>query len=302
MINHLFSSPALLSAFTQDELTIMHTKLAALLESAAASYAERHPQLSEDIHSELLRSLLYSLSLDPSAPQTFRPLLVELPEIRLENAQFELRRKVDCAVRLAAGTIRLLPLKSRSIEKTLHSILDALKEYDPIFFAHNLSADYAYPLMTAPDASKAGVDYALEYLIRFNAETSVMRAFAPYRAASLLNGWRSDWRTADVNLLQPLMDNALALTLLSRDPKRLHISADDREALLALLALKNTEQLEKSLLCVFPDTAKALGLNDPDDYALLMNEAKALAPRIHDACRSGDLSQVFPSFALPART
>ena len=51
-----------------------------------------------------------------------------------------------------------------------------------------------------------------------------------------------------------------------------------------------------------PDTAKALGLNDLDDVALLMNEAKALAPRLYDACRSGDLSQVFPSFALPART
>ncbi len=301
MIDHLLASASLCSVFTDEERAVMRGKLCALLESAAASYAGRHPQTCAAVREELLRSLLYALSLDPRNPYSFRPLLIELPEVRLENAQLNLRRKADCAARLAAGSLHLFPLPSQSARKTLKSISDTLTRYDPVFFSHQLDADYAYPLTTAPDTAKAGVDYALDYLIHLNAETSILRAFAPHRAIALLDGWRRDWRQADVNILSPLVHNAMALTLLSRDPKRLHIGADDREALLALLALKNKEQLKKTLLCVFPDIAKALGLDDPDEYALLMNEAKALAPRIYDACRSGDLSLVFPSFALPCQ-
>lgn len=300
MIGNLLASPLLASAFTDEEISVIRVKLTVLAQSSFASYAANHPQPSAEDKSELFKALLYSLSLDPSAPQTFRPLLVELPEVRLENAQYELRRKAECAARLCSGMLRLFPLPSQSANRTLKSIQSALKNYDPVFFAHRLNADYAYPL-TSSMPEKQGIDLALEYLIRFGAELSVIRAFAPHRAAALLDGWRPDWRTADVNLLSPLVGNALALTLLSRDPRRLHISGADREALHALLALKNKEQLERSLLFVFPDTAKALSLDDPDEVVLIMNAAKSLATLVFHACQCGSLDAVFPSFSLPQR-
>ena len=90
-----------------------------------------------------------------------------------------------------------------------------------------------------------GVDYALRYLQRLELEDELLTCFPIHRVLALLDGVSARWRALVCNLLTPVLENAMALMLLGRPPRRLHVSGDDRAALLVMLCGRTEGELAR---------------------------------------------------------
>lgn len=103
------------------------------------------------------------------------------------------------------------------------------------------------------------------------------------------------------NLLTPVLENAMALMLLGRPPRRLHVSGDDRAALLIMLCGRTEGELARLFDRTAVHLAQTLLPNRADARILCQTLGKQLAPRVFEAARRGDLSHVFFSFGVPKR-
>lgn len=105
------------------------------------------------------------------------------------------------------------------------------------------------------------------------------------------------------NLLTPVLENAMALMLLGRPPRRLHVhvSGDGRAALLVMLCGRTEGELARLFDRAAVHLAQTLLPNRADARILCQTLGKQLAPRVFEAARCGDLSHVFFSFGVPKR-
>ena len=103
------------------------------------------------------------------------------------------------------------------------------------------------------------------------------------------------------NLLTPVLENAMALMLLGRPPRRLHVSGDDRAALLVMLCGRTEGELARLFDCAAVHLAQTLLPNRADARILCQTLGKQLAPRVFKAARRGDLSHVFFSFGFKSK-
>ncbi len=103
------------------------------------------------------------------------------------------------------------------------------------------------------------------------------------------------------NPLTPVLENAMALMLLGRPPRRLHVSGDDRAALLVMLCGRAEGELTRLFDRAAVHLAQTLLPNRADARILCQTLGKQLAPRVFEAARRGDLSHVFFSFGVPKR-
>lgn len=103
------------------------------------------------------------------------------------------------------------------------------------------------------------------------------------------------------NLLTPVLENAMALMLLGRSPRRLHVSGDDRAALLVMLCGRTEGELARLFDRAAVHLAQTLLPNRADARILCQTLGKQLAQRVFEAARRGDLSHVFFSFGVPKR-
>lgn len=103
------------------------------------------------------------------------------------------------------------------------------------------------------------------------------------------------------NLLTPVLENAMALMLLGRPPRRLHVSGDDRAALLVMLCGRTEGELARLFDRAAVHLAQTLLPNRADARILCQTLGKQLAPRVFEAARRGDLSHIFFSFGVPKR-
>ena len=173
--------------------------------------------------------------------------------------------------------------------------------YDAVFFPHHVPGDIDYQLCLPVPESLMGVDYALCYLQRLSLESELLVCFPVHRVLALLDGVSARWRALVCNLLTPVLENAMALALLNKPPRRLHVSGDDRAALLTLFHGKTQGELERLFDRAAVYLAQTLIPNRTDARLLCQTLAKQLAPRVFEAARREDLSHVFFSFGLPRR-
>lgn len=117
---------------------------------------------------------------------------------------------------------------------------------------------------------------------------------------ALLDGTSSHWRELVCNLCEPVAVNALGLSLLAEKPRRVHISAANRDELLNRLRPCSPPQLSSRLNAARMFLCEALALTDQEDI-LLAILCENLAPRLSCAVARGELSHVFFSFGLPGR-
>lgn len=93
----------------------------------------------------------------------------------------------------------------------------------------------------------------------------------------------------------------MALALLNKPPRRLHVSGDDRAALLTLFHGKTQGELERLFDRAAVHLAQTLLPNRADARILCQTLGKQLAPRVFEAARRGDLSHVFFSFGFKSK-
>lgn len=281
----------------------LRKNLMALLAAQAGRYTQgASGSLPKETMDELLVSALYTLSVDPTRPESFAPLVGQDIFACFFQAQTRLLQKRDAALALASSLcLRMDDLGCVALRTTLSSLLNGLKRYDAVFFAHHVPGDIDYQLCMPVSESLMGVDYALRYLQRLELEDELLTCFPIHRVLALLDGVSARWRALVCNLLTPVLENAMALMLLGRPPRRLHVSGDDRAALLVMLCGRTEGELARLFDCAAVHLAQTLLPNRADARILCQTLGKQLAPRVFEAARRGDLSHVFFSFGVPKR-
>ena len=281
----------------------LRKNLMALLAAQAGRYTQgASGSLPKETMDELLVSALYTLSVDPTRPESYAPLVGQNIFACFFQAQTRLLQKRDAALALASSLcLRMDDLGCVALRTTLSSLLNGLKRYDAVFFAHHVPGDIDYQLCMPVSESLMGVDYALRYLQRLELEDELLTCFPIHRVLALLDGVSARWRALVCNLLTPGLENAMALMLLGRPPRRLHVSGDDRAALLVMLCGRTEGELARLFDCAAVHLAQTLLPNRADARILCQTLGKQLAPRVFEAARRGDLSHVFFSFGVPKR-
>lgn len=275
----------------------------ALLAAQAGRYTQgASGSLPKETMDELLVSALYTLSVDPTRPESYAPLVGQDIFACFFQAQNRLLQKRDAALALASSLcLRMDDLGCVALRTTLSSLLNGLKRYDVVFFAHHVPGDIDYQLCMPVSESLMGVDYALRYLQRLELEDELLTCFPIHRVLALLDGVSARWRALVCNLLTPVLENAMALMLLGRPPRRLHVSGDDRAALLVMLCGRTEGELARLFDRAAVHLAQTLLPNRADARILCQTLGKQLAPHVFEAARRGDLSHVFFSFGVPKR-
>ncbi len=281
----------------------LRKNLMALLAAQAGRYTQgASGSLPKETMDELLVSALYTLSVDPTRPESYAPLVGQDIFACFFQAQNRLLQKRDAALALASSLcLRMDGLGCVALRTTLSSLLNGLKRYDAVFFAHHVPGDIDYQLCMPVSESLMGVDYALRYLQRLELEDELLTCFPIHRVLALLDGVSARWRALVCNLLTPVLENAMALMLLGRPPRRLHVSGDDRAALLVMLCGRTEGELARLFDRAAVHLAQTLLPNRADARILCQTLGKQLAPRVFEAARRGDLSHVFFSFGVPKR-
>lgn len=281
----------------------LRKNLMALLAAQAGRYTQgASGSLPKETMDELLVSALYTLSVDPTRPESYAPLVGQNIFACFFQAQTRLLQKRDAALALASSLcLRMDDLGCVALRTTLSSLLNGLKRYDAVFFAHHVPGDIDYQLCMPVSESLMGVDYALRYLQKLELEDELLTCFPIHRVLALLDGVSARWRALVCNLLTPVLENAMALMLLGRPPRRLHVSGDDRAALLVMLCGRTEGELAHLFDRAAVHLAQTLLPNRADARILCQTLGKQLAPRVFEAARRGDLSHVFFSFGVPKR-
>lgn len=281
----------------------LRKNLMALLAAQAGRYTQgASGSLPKETMDELLVSALYTLSVDPTRPESYAPLVGQDIFTCFFQAQTRLLQKRDAALALASSLcLRMDDLGCVALRTTLSSLLNGLKRYDAVFFAHHVPGDIDYQLCMPVSESLMGVDYALRYLQRLELEDELLTCFPIHRVLALLDGVSARWRALVCNLLTPVLENAMALMLLGRPPRRLHVSSNDRAALLVMLCGRTEGELTRQFDRAAVHLAQTLLPNRADARILCQTLGKQLAPRVFEAARRGDLSHVFFSFGVPKR-
>ena len=292
-----------ISTLSDGQSDALRKNLMALLAAQAGRYTQgASGSLPKETMDELLVSALYTLSVDPTRPESFAPLVGQDIFACFLQAQTRLLQKRDAALALASSLcLRMDDLGCVALRTTLSSLLNGLKRYDAVFFAHHVPGDIDYQLCMPVSESLMGVDYALRYLQRLELEDELLTCFPVHRVLALLDGVSARWRALVCNLLTPVLENAMALMLLGRPPRRLHVSGDDRAALLVMLCGRTEGELARLFDRVAVHLAQTLLPNRADARILCQTLGKQLAPRVFEAARRGDLSHVFFSFGVPKR-
>ncbi|MGN0990687.1 MAG: DUF6179 domain-containing protein [Candidatus Ventricola sp.] len=292
--------PDLTRVLSEAENTDLRAELLSLLRMQAAAYTQGDSQsLPAEVMLELLASLLYTLGVDPAEPLT--PLFGKDLRPLYESGYQTLLNKTKQARALVLALCREAPpLGCVSLSDTVRSILSSLNRYDARFFAHQVPGDIDYQLIEPMPESVQGIDYILLYLLRLRAEMRFLARFPQHRLLALLDGASPAWREEIVSLCLPVSANALGLTLLGEDPRRLHIRESERQALWAMLSPLHPLDIENRLMRACTSLLDTLNLREGQDADMLNALCRDLAPRIKTAADAGDLSHVFGAFGMPA--
>ena len=261
-------------AFSPEEAAALRQKLWPLLARQAGLYTGcGSSSLPEDTARELLCSLCYTLKVwFQAGGAASQPLA---------DADLEAGSAPD--------------LKNRSLADTLDSIGAFFQRYDLRFFAHCIPCDIDYPLCRAVPEALPGVDYILAYLDRLGMEHALLRPFAPSRVRRLLAAGCPDPVGLLVNLCEPVLANAVGLTLLGEDPRELESTPQRRTRLCEYFEPLPPHRARAALRDGAARLCPGLGLPTPAaDY--FMDTAQALHPRI-EAALPNRLNGVFLSLA-----
>ena len=293
--------PDLTRLLTRAENDDLRAELLALLRMQAIAYTQGDSDsLPAEVMLELLSSLLYTLGVDPAQPQTLAALYGRNLRPLYEAGCHALLRKTDQARALIQALCRETPpLGCMSLNDTVRSILASLDHYDARFFAHRVPGEIDYQLIAPVPESVQGIDYILLYLLRLRAELRFLGRFPRHRLLALLDGTNPGWRDEIVSLCLSVGANALGLTLLGEEPRRLHVRKSERQALMQLFSPLHPLDIENRLMRACTSLLDTLDLHEAQDADMLRALCRDLAPRIRSAADAGDLSHVFGGFGRP---
>lgn len=201
--------------------------LLALLARQMALYAGGDTSLREETAAEIAKSVALALRLARAAGGAAGEDLQAL----LDRGRALLRREMQRGEALLRAAGQTAPSYANiSMRDTLEELGVFFKRYDLRFFAHDAPCLVDYQLCCGTGETE-GILYVNDYLSRLLLENEFCARFDPRRAAECLARLRPTWHQEVSNLCEPLIFQALGLTLLEGDIHALCLGEADLEAL-----------------------------------------------------------------------
>jgi hypothetical protein len=255
--------------------------------------------LREETAQELLESIRFTLRLALETQPDRRRLLLTADgaEELLADGQRIIRSRTELCRRLWQAVCVSAPkLQSASLRDTLTDIGAFFRRYDWRFLAHRVPCTIDYPLCLAVSEEKEGVDYLLAYLQSLLAENRLLAQFPAAEEAALLTAASPIWKSAPLNLCQPVLTAALGRELTRGGAGGLSASEEDRRRLSDLLGAdagqaRETWSLASRRLCAYLSAKE-------EAYAAeyLTRAAADLLPGVRQAVLAGGVIHAFPTF------
>lgn len=244
---------------------------------------------------ELLASICFTLGL--SLQETGAPpqqlASAPLDPLFLHGLEV-LETEIEKGKRLWNDACQSLPkIRSISLWDTMQGIGMFFKRYDFRFLAHEIPCDIDYQLCQPVPESYLGIIYINEYLHRILLENKILVCYHHAQTTRLLEQSFPGYQELLLNLCQPVLENAVGLALLGRDPLSLILHKKDIAELESLLMPLSPKHLEDALSNAGTCCFGAWEIKDARSKTDLLKSACDLAPRIKAALPHGNLDGIF---------
>jgi hypothetical protein len=205
--------------------------------------------------------------------------------------------KIEKGKRLwQTACIGALNIGNISYRDTLRSIGGFFNRYDRFFFAHQIPCDIDYQLCHPVPDEYQGIEYINEYLERIVIENSILQRFDTLRIIRLLEGYCPDYQGLLINLCEPVIANAVGLTLIGGEPLLLEITDDDRALIAAFFEPLSKTKARIALMEAARRFCCMQGIDDLKVQKYMMRAAIDLYPRISAAMPTKNLDGIFTRF------
>nr|MDD6336499.1 DUF6179 domain-containing protein [bacterium] len=295
----LIPRPSLLpdaDTLSPEELAALEGRLWQLLAKASRLYTQGD---SSSIRLEMAQELFTSICFVLSAylrknGLCLRDWLHMQEDAALEEGTRLVEQKVKNSKRLYQAVCLGLPgLASSYLADTMREIGLFFTQYNPSLFAHQIPCMITYPLEQAVPENTLGIDYIAEYLRRIMIENHVICRFPLDAATRLLDIAAPGYGDLPLNLYQPILANAIALTLLERPPFPLMLTWQEGDALMASLRAVSPAGLPALLEQSAARLCHTLAIQQPGATVYLRQSAANLAAPIGLAMQLSHLNGVF---------
>lgn len=256
--------------------------------------------LPKETVKELFSSICFLTDLGAAPKGKEQPLKLknmnaeELFERGKKRAEWEVRR----GKRLWKTACMSAPkISNRSLFDTLQGIGAFWKQYDVRFFAHQIPCYIDYQLMNPVPESLSGICYLNEYLHYLLIENRFLLHFDVERIEKLLQVVEPDYQELLINLTEPVMIQALGLSILKKEPYALDLSPQEQKQLQLYLQALSEKEMRQVLSDAVLWLCRLLKIEGHDDYAYFLKTAEDAFPRLNAACSAKELQNLFPHIA-----
>lgn len=252
----------------------------------------------EEVVEELLRSICFLLKIELGDLKTSVVLLEngDLEKI-LKFAWVNIEKDIAKGKKLLEAVIdSSIGVDNISYIDTIAEIGKGLKYYNYRFFAYQVNCSIDYQLSNALPENLQGIEYINEYLKRLLFENKFCSNFKKEDIIEVLKSYCSNYEELLINIFEPVLTNAIGLTLLNKDIYDLEISNIQAKVLLENFRGNNSDDLKAKIEKAVDHICLKLSIKDDFEIKYVKNTALNLVPRIEAAVSNNDLQNIFLSF------
>lgn len=291
--------------FTLEEINTIQIKLWSLLGKRTERFTMGDSSsIPIETAEELLKSICFSINIYLKSNNDSISLLKNkdmdtLLELGWSKIELEIKTGKEL---LNEAKINALPIENISYYDTLQEIGVFFKKYDYQFFAHEIPCSIDYQLCQAVSEELFGIEYINEYLRRFIIENKLCKRFDIEKIKMLLKSYCSDYKELLINIYEPIITNAVGLTLLDGDITSLDITDSDRSHLLFQFRAWSKHEALDALSQASEKLCHYLQISDALEKEYLKAAIVNLYPRIAAALPSNQLDAIFLSLSCSEQT
>jgi len=228
----------------------------------------------------LLESLLYTLSASGECLNAETEF-----SSALSRGRRLLQQKKEALKRDYVRMLNSLPeVTNAYYDDTIAALREFFLRYKPIYAAHEIPCSIDYWLLCRVPEELRGISYIEEYMRRLKTENVFLRTFDPVKLRMLYELAYGDYRSDFFNLCEPVLINAVGLSLLGGSADTVLLSSEQQAELAALFDGKTEDETAFLILAA----AQELGY---DGY--FIEALQSLPRRVHEASLNGNMNNIF---------
>ena len=246
---------------------------------------------------ELLKSICFSIGMYlKSSNDSIFLLKNETMDTLLKLGWSKIELEIEIGKKLLNKVkINALPIENISFNDTLREISIFFKKYDYRFFAHEIPCDIDYQLCHFVPEGLQGIEYINEYLRRLLIENKFCRQFNTEKIKMLLVSYCTDYKGLLINIYEPIVTNAIGLTILDSDITLLDITDSDSTQLLHLFCTWTKDEAIEALTQASEKLCHNLQITDTVEIEYLKSATINLYARIETVLPTKQLRGIFLS-------